>query len=265
LGDDEDERPGAFQETMSRFSRQSGGADDGGGRLGVRFFDCLHVDGRTLIDEPLRERLAVLERVVGAWRVPNVVTDDAGEAAAFLEGALAAGHEGVMVKGIESTYDAGRRGGSWKKVKPVITLDLLVLGAEWGHGRRTGWLSNLWLGARDPDGGPFVMVGKTFKGLTDDLLRWQTDRFLELEASREGIVVFVRPEVVVEVAIDGVQSSPRYAGGVALRFARVRRYRDDKRPDETDTIETVRSLLHGRERDREGGADGGRVEGDARP
>ena len=258
-GDDDGRQPDAFQETMSRFGRHRGDAERG---LVVRFFDCLHVDGRTLIDAPLSERLDVLDRVVGGWRIPNVVTDDAKAASEFLDGALAAGHEGVMVKGIGSAYEAGRRGGSWKKVKPVITLDLLVLGAEWGHGRRTGWLSNLWLGARDPAGGPFVMVGKTFKGLTDELLRWQTERFLELEESRDGIVVFIRPEVVVEVAIDGVQASPRYAGGVALRFARVRRYRDDKAAAETDTIETVRSLLHDRQR-RSGAEDGRGVEGNA--
>jgi DNA ligase-1 len=161
-----------------------------------------------------------------------------------LQAALDAGHEGVMVKALGSRYEAGRRGASWLKVKPVTTLDLVVLGAEWGHGRRRGWLSNLHLGARGDDG-EFVMVGKTFKGLTDELLTWQTERLQAIATSQEGIAVFVRPEFVVEIALDGVQRSPRYAGGVALRFARVRRYRDDKSAAEADTIDTVRSLLGG--------------------
>jgi DNA ligase-1 len=187
-------------------------------------------------------RAEVLDRVAGAWRVPNLLTDDPDAAASFLDGALARGHEGVVVKAATSTYEAGRRGSAWRKVKPVRTFDLVVLAAEWGHGRRRGWLSNLHLGARDPDGG-FVMVGKTFKGLTDALLEWQTAALLERETGRHGIVVEVRPDLVVEVALDGVQRSPRYAGGVALRFARVRRYRDDKAPDEADTIDEVRALL----------------------
>jgi DNA ligase-1 len=240
LGED-DERPDAFQDTMSRFGRQTGEAGSG---LVVRFFDVLHVDGRDLIDEPLSARLAVLEDVAGPWRVPGVVTGDVDEAAAFAEGALSLGHEGVMVKSLGSAYEAGRRGGSWRKVKPVRTLDLVVLGAEWGHGRRRGWLSNLHLGARDPsspDG--FVMVGKTFKGLTDALLAWQTERLQSLAVSEQGITVFVRPELVVEIALDGAQTSTRYPGGVALRFARVKGYRADKSPDETDTIDDVRALL----------------------
>jgi DNA ligase 1 len=163
-----------------------------------------------------------------------------------LDQALAAGHEGVMVKAVDSPYEAGRRGGVWRKVKPVRTLDLVVLAAEWGHGRRQGWLSNLHLGARDPDGG-FVMVGKTFKGLTDELLTWQTEQFKALAVDgTDQHVVPVRPELVVEVALDGVQRSPRYAGGVALRFARVRRYRPDKSPAEADTIGTVQAMLTGR-------------------
>jgi DNA ligase-1 len=170
------------------------------------------------------------------------VTASADEASAFLDGSLAAGHEGVVVKALESTYDAGRRGGSWRKVKPVLTLDLVVLAAEWGHGRRQGWLSNLHLGARGPDG-TFVMVGKTFKGLTDAILEWQTQELLAREIAREGIVVHVRPELVVEIALDGVQASTRYPGGVALRFARVRRYRDDKSADAADPIEAVQALL----------------------
>jgi DNA ligase-1 len=172
------------------------------------------------------------------------MTDDATEASSFLDAALAAGHEGVVVKEATSTYDAGRRGKAWRKIKPVITVDLVVLAAEWGYGRRQGWLSNIHLGARDPDGG-FVMVGKTFKGMTDAMLTWQTARFLELEQGRQRHVVELRPELVVEVALDGIQVSSRYPGGVALRFARVRRYREDKTAAEADTIDEVRKLLPG--------------------
>jgi DNA ligase 1 len=179
-------------------------------------------------------------------RLPSIVTADADEAERFLVDAVAAGHEGVMVKDLTAPYEAGRRGGSWRKVKPVHTLDLVVIAVEWGHGRREGWLSNLHLAARGPDG-EWVMVGKTFKGLTDELLRWQTERFLVLRigegTGRDRHVVHVRPEQVVEVALDGVQVSTRYPGGVALRFARVRRYRPDKTAAEADTIEQVRSLL----------------------
>jgi DNA ligase-1 len=237
---EDDERPDAFQSTMSRFGRQDGVA---GGGLVVRFFDVLHLDGLDLIDAPLSARLAALDALAGPWRVPGVVTSDVGAASAFAETALAQGHEGVMVKSVSSPYDAGRRGGAWRKVKPVRTLDLVVLGAEWGHGRRQGWLSNLHLGARDPDGGGFVMVGKTFKGLTDALLTWQTERLRSLAVEERGITVFVRPELVVEIALDGAQSSTRYPGGVALRFARVKRYRDDKAAHEADTIDDVRALL----------------------
>jgi DNA ligase-1 len=238
LGVGDGDRPDAFQETMSRFGRHDGRGDG----LAVWFFDCLHVDGVDLVDRPLRERAAALDRVAGPWRVPAVVTADAATADAFLADALRSGHEGVVVKAASSSYEAGRRGSAWRKVKPVLTFDLVVLAAEWGHGRRRGRLSNLHLGARDPAGG-FVMVGKTFKGLTDALLEWQTAALLERETARHGIVVEVRPELVVEVALDGVQRSTRYAGGVALRFARVRRYRDDKVPGEADTIEDVRALL----------------------
>jgi DNA ligase-1 len=241
LGVGEDERPDVFQDTMSSFGRHDGSA----ARLGVWFFDCMHLDGEDLLDRPLTERAAALDRVAAPWRVPSVLTDDPAEAEAFLAAALQAGHEGVMVKTAASPYEAGRRGQSWRKVKPVRTLDLVVLAAEWGHGRRQGWLSNLHLGARGSDGG-FVMVGKTFKGLTDELLRWQTEQILERETRRHGIVVEARPELVVEIALDGVQTSTRYAGGVALRFARVRRYRDDKDANEADTIEDVRALLAGR-------------------
>ena len=171
--------------------------------------------------------------------MPNLVTDDATAAAGFLDASLAAGHEGVMVKAIGSAYEAGRRGAAWRKVKPVRTLDLVVLAAEWGHGRRRGWLSNLHLGARDPAGG-FVMVGKTFKGLTDELLAWQTARLQELAVTSSAYVVEVWPELVVEIALDGVQASTRYPGGVALRFARVRRYREDKSAADADTIDKLR-------------------------
>ena len=237
----DDERPDLFQDTMSRFGRHDGA----GGGLTVVVLR-LPPPRRRRPDRPARwpsgPRSSTGWR--GRWRVPAIVTDDADGAAAFLDGAMAAGHEGVMVKAATSPYEAGRRGQAWRKVKPVRTLDLVVLAAEWGHGRRRGWLSNLHLGARDPAGG-FVMVGKTFKGLTDELLAWQTERLLELEVGRRGIVVEVRPELVVEIALDGVQASTRYPGGVALRFARVRRYRPDKAPHEADDIDAVRALLPG--------------------
>lgn len=240
-----DARPHAFQETMARFGTRSG---DAGAALGARFFDVLHVDGVDLLDVPLSERRAELERVTGAAAIPQVTTDDPEVAADFLADALATGHEGVMVKALDSPYEAGRRGKAWRKVKPVRTLDLVVLAAEWGHGRRQGRLSNLHLGALDPDGtygeaGGFVMVGKTFKGLTDALLAWQTDALQAIEARRTQGTVWVRPELVVEIALDGVQRSTRYPGGVALRFARVRGYRDDKSPADADTIDAVRALL----------------------
>ena len=237
---DEEERPGAFQETMSSFSRQNGVA---GASLGARFFDILHLEGDDLIDAPLSSRHEVLDNVVGAHAIPRLVTDDPEAAQAFTDDVLARGHEGVMVKAVSSVYEAGRRGAAWRKVKPVRTLDLVVLAAEWGSGRRRGWLSNLWLGARETDGDGLVMVGKTFKGLTDALLTWQTEQFLARRVSEEGHVVHVRPELVVEIALDGVQRSTRYAGGVALRFARVKRYRDDKSPAEADTIDAVRAML----------------------
>ena len=209
----------------------------------VRFFDLLHLDGSDLLDRALGERQAALDRVVGPLAVPRLVTADASEAQRFLAGALAAGHEGVVVKALASPYQAGRRGGTWRKVKPVRTLDLVVLAAEWGGGRRRGWLSNLHLGARSSDHKDgFAMVGKTFKGLTDEVLAWQTAALLAREVSREGHVVRVRPELVVEVALDGVQRSTRYPGGVALRFARVRRYRPDKAPAEADTLAAVVAL-----------------------
>ncbi|HEX3540941.1 MAG TPA: ATP-dependent DNA ligase [Acidimicrobiales bacterium] len=235
VGTGQGERPEMFQDTMSRFS--AGGPD-----LAVWWFDCLHLDGIDLLDRPWTERRHALERLAEDRSVPMVVTDEAQVGQAFLDAAVAAGQEGVVVKAVDSTYEAGRRGQAWKKVKPVRTFDLIVLAAEWGHGRRRGWLSNLHLGARSPDGGA-VMVGKTFKGMTDDLLRWQTDRLLALETGRDGIVVHVRPELVVEVVVDGVQVSPRYPGGVALRFARIRRYRTDKNADEADVITDLRAML----------------------
>jgi DNA ligase-1 len=218
----------------------------------VRLFDVLHLDGRDLLDEPLSVRRSLLEEVGGPWAVPSVITADVDEAQAALEASLAAGHEGVVVKDLRAPYEAGRRGGSWRKVKPVRTLDLVVLAAEWGHGRRRGWLSNLHLGALDdrpPGEGPpptrpgFVMVGKTFKGLTDVLLAWQTETFLAIAEDRGEHVVRLRPEIVVEIALDGVQRSTRYPGGVALRFARVRRYRDDKAVEDADPISAVRALF----------------------
>ena len=234
LGLDPDGNPLAFQDTMSA-----------GTLLRPFFFDVLHVGGTSLIDEPLHVRKAALaDAVPSALLLPTIDTDDPSLAERFGAQALAAGHEGVMVKALDSPYQAGRRGATWRKVKPVHTLDLVVLAAEWGHGRRTGWLSNLHLGARGDDGS-FVMVGKTFKGLTDELLRWQTEALsaLALGAAADGYVLHVRPELVVEVAVDGVQRSSRYPGGVALRFARVRRYRTDKSATDADTIERVRNLL----------------------
>ncbi len=241
---DEDGGPRPFQETMSRFGAE-------GAREAVLhpwFFDILHVDGRDLLDEPLSVRRHELERVAGEYRIPGEVTDDPETAERVSREALAAGQEGVVVKAIDSPYAAGRRGSSWIKVKPVLTYDLVVLACEWGSGRRRGLLSNLHLGARDPDGafgepGGFVMVGKTFKGLTDELLRWQTEEFQRIEVRRTPGTVWVAPTTVVEIAIDGVQRSTRYPGGIALRFARVKRYRDDKEAGEADTIATLRSLL----------------------
>jgi DNA ligase-1 len=238
-----DDRPFAFQDTMSRFGRSDADAITASGTvLRPFFFDILHLDGEDLLDEPLHRRLEALDEVAAAHRIPGVITSDPVEAEAFLASALAAGHEGVMVKDIDSAYQAGRRGKTWRKVKPVHLYDLVVLAAEWGHGRRKGWLSNLHLGARDPVDGSFVMVGKTFKGLTDELLTWQTAALLEREVAREGITVHVRPELVVEIALDGVQTSTRYPGGIALRFARVRRYRADKPVSEIDTIDSLRAL-----------------------
>ncbi|MBW0275658.1 DNA ligase [Nocardia sp. MH4] len=233
-------RPRPFQETMSRFATV--GEDARELLLHPYFFDCLHLDGVDLIDEPLRVRRAALARVAGAHVIPAVIAPDAEAAAEYYDDALAVGNEGVMVKALDAPYAAGRRGKAWQKIKPAHTLDLLVIGAEWGYGRRTGFLSNLHLAARDPETGEPVMVGKTFKGLTDELLRWQTAEFPRHQTHTDGHAVFLRPRLVVEIALDGVQTSTRYPGGVALRFARVLRYRPDKEPEQADTIDAVRAL-----------------------
>jgi ATP-dependent DNA ligase I len=243
-----DGRPQPFQVTGSRFGRS---VDVAAARtaqpLSVFFFDILHRDGVDLLDAPTSERTAALDDMVPAQnRVDRLVTSDPAAAGDFLEATLAAGHEGVMAKSLTASYEAGRRGAGWLKVKPVHTLDLVVLAVEWGSGRRRGKLSNIHLGARDPATGGFTMLGKTFKGMTDAMLDWQTVRFQELAVGpTDGSVMQLRPEQVVEVAFDGVQTSSRYPGGLALRFARVLRYRDDKGPDQADTIDTVRALHRG--------------------
>jgi ATP-dependent DNA ligase I len=211
--------------------------------LAVFFFDCLRCDGDDLVARPARERFATLADALPlGLAIPRIVTSDVAEGEAFLAGALAAGHEGVMAKALDAPYEAGRRGVGWLKIKRAHTLDLVVLGVEWGSGRREGWLSNLHLGARDPESGGFVMLGKTFKGLTDATLEWQTAEFLARETGRDAHIVHVRPELVVEIAFNDLQASPHYPGGLALRFARLKRYRPDKTAAEADTIETVRAL-----------------------
>jgi DNA ligase-1 len=241
-------RPLSFQETASRFARSAGDAPAASGEQpSIFLFDVLHVDGVDWLDRPNAERRATLEGLVTSARlVDRIVTADAREAQAFFDRMIALGYEGVVAKSISAPYEAGRRGASWRKIKPVLTLDLVVLAVEWGSGRRSGKLSNIHLGARDPAGGGFVMLGKTFKGMTDAMLEWQTRRFLELaDGPTDGYVVKVRPEQVVEIALDGLQRSSRYPGGVALRFARVVRYRDDKTAGEADTLETVRAIGSG--------------------
>jgi DNA ligase 1 len=233
-----DDGPAAFQHTVSQID-----SDAPPKGIVTFLFDVLQLDGDDLLDTPLQERAARLDAIAPELRIPGVLTSDPQEAQRVLEESLRAGHEGVVVKDAASSYAAGRRGKAWRKVKPVRTYDLVVLAAEWGHGRRQGWLSNLHLGARDPSSGEFVMVGKCFKGLTDELLEWQTKELLERETGRQGIAVLVRPELVVEIALDGVQSSTRYPGGVALRFARVKRYRPDKDSGEADKIDDLRTLL----------------------
>jgi DNA ligase-1 len=239
-----DGTPRPFQTTMRRFGR----------RLEVErvretlpltlvVFDLLYLEGASLIDRPYRERIALLDRAMPPRLiVPRLVTGDPEAGAAFLRQALDRGHEGIMAKALEAPYEAGQRGRRWLKVKPVRTLDLVVLAAEWGHGRRKGWLSNLHLGARDQATGEFVMLGKTFKGMTDEMLAWQTARLLELETARDGHVVWVRPELVVEVAFNDLQASPQYPGGLALRFARIKGYRPDKAPADADTMATLREI-----------------------
>ncbi len=240
----DDGRPHPFQTTMTRFGRRLE-VERARQTLAVTpvLFDLLYLDGTPLLDEPYRRRFETLAGVVPAPLViPRLITSSQPEAADFLARALERGHEGIMAKALDAAYEAGRRGRRWLKIKPARTLDLVVLAAEWGHGRRKGWLSNLHLGARNPAGGGFVMLGKTFKGMTDEILAWQTARLLELEAARDAYTVYVRPELVVEVAFNDVQTSPQYPGGVALRFARIKRYRQDKRAEEADTIDDVRKL-----------------------
>ena len=241
---DADGRARPFQETAARTaSRRDVAALRDEVPLTSYFFDLLHVDGDDLLDRPARDRFDRLEAVLPEdLVVPRLVTADEDAAADFFARTLDAGHEGVVVKALDAPYEAGRRGASWVKVKPRHTLDLVVLAVEWGSGRRAGLLSNIHLGARDPGTGGFVMLGKTFKGMTDAMLEWQTRRFLELETSRSSHVVHVRPEQVVEVAFDGIQTSSRYPAGMALRFARVLRYRDDKPAAEADTVDAVRGL-----------------------
>lgn len=240
-----DGSPYPFQATMRRFGR----------KLNVEqqrrllpltpfFFDCMYLDGEPLIDHPQSERFRLMESAIPACMVvPRQLCSDREAAAAFFQDVLRHGHEGIMAKSLNATYQAGRRGNEWLKIKPVQTLDLVVLAAEWGHGRRSGFLSNLHLGARDTENGGYVMLGKTFKGMTDAMLKWQTERLLELEDGRDSWTVHVRPELMVEIAYSDIQASPRYPGGFALRFARVKHYRPDKLPAEADTVETVRRLF----------------------
>jgi DNA ligase-1 len=240
----QDGRPHPFQVTMRRFGRK---LDVDASRrelpLSVFFFDCLLHEAQPLVDRGAGERHDLLREVLpSALVTPSLITKELEQAEAFYADALARGHEGVMAKALDAPYNAGRRGAGWLKVKRTRTLDLVVLAAEWGHGRRRGWLSNLHLGARDPATGGFVMLGKTFKGLTDGLLEWQTRELLAREAARDEWTVRVRPELVVEISFNDIQKSPQYPGGVALRFARVKGYRPDKRPEEVDTIDTVRAI-----------------------
>jgi DNA ligase-1 len=239
-----DGSPHSFQTTMRRFGRR---LDVGQLRaelpLTAFFFDVLFHDGESLVDNPLSDRLKRLDSVAASLGVPRIVTADLEEASRFRDDALARGHEGVMVKSLSAPYAAGRRGSAWLKVKEARTLDLVVLAVEWGSGRRKGWLSNLHLGARDPVTGGFVMLGKTFKGMTDEMLAWQTTELLAREVHRDGHIVYVRPELVVEIAFNDVQRSRQYPGGVALRFARVKGYRPDKSPADADTIDAVRAFL----------------------
>jgi DNA ligase-1 len=238
-------RPHAFQITMRRFGRRLK-VEELRAQLPLRafFFDCLRLGEESLADRSTRERFAALAQLLPqAVRVPRLVTASASAAREFYDAALAAGHEGVMAKALDAPYEAGNRGASWLKIKRAHTLDLVVLAAEWGHGRRSGKLSNLHLGALDSATGEYVMLGKTFKGLTDALLEWQTREFLAREVRRDALTVYVRPELVVEIAFSDLQASRRYPGGLALRLARVKRYRDDKGPVQADTMEAVRRIF----------------------
>jgi DNA ligase-1 len=226
-------RPLPFQDTMKRKS-------EAGGTLELSCFDILLADDQTMLGVPARERFAALAELAPAHAVPRIITADAAEAEAFYRDAVGKGHEGVMAKALDATYDAGNRGAAWLKIKRVLRLDFVVLAAEWGSGRRKGWLSNIHLGARN--GADFVMLGKTFKGMTDAMLEWQTAQFLAREVDRDGHIVYVRPELVVETAFNDVQRSSQYPGGLALRHARVVRYRDDKTAAESDTIDAVRAI-----------------------
>jgi DNA ligase-1 len=240
-----DGRPLPFQTTMRRFGRvQNVERMKQEIPLTSYFFDLLYLDGEALFDEPQRKRFNLLsDGVPSEVRIPQAITADENVVREFLQRSLEAGHEGIMAKGVDSRYVAGLRGFSWLKIKPLKTLDLVILAAEWGHGRRKGWLSNLHLGARDPQSGQFVMLGKTFKGLTDEMLRWQTERLLSLETHRDEWTVYVQPRLVVEIAYSDLQESPRYPGGLALRFARVRRHREDKSPSEADTIQRIQAMF----------------------
>jgi DNA ligase 1 len=243
-----DGRPRPFQVTMRRFGRK---LDVERLRESIPlqpfFFDCLYIADTAILDQPGEERIAALAEILPArLRVSRCVTADPREGEAFLEAALAAGHEGVMAKALDAAYEAGARGGAWLKIKPAMTLDLVVLAAEWGHGRRSGWLSNLHLGARAPGTGEFVMLGKTFKGMTDEMLAWQTVELQKLAVAAGGHTVHVQPKLMVEVAFNDIQASPHYPGGLALRFARVKRYRPDKRAEDADTLATVRAIFERR-------------------
>jgi DNA ligase 1 len=238
-------RPRPFQITMRRFGRRLD-VEKLRAELPIRafFFDCLRIEDSSMVERPTRERHRALTEAVGsALRIPRLVTSSEGEAQAFYDAALQAGHEGVMAKSLEAPYEAGNRGAGWLKIKRAHTLDLVVLAAEWGHGRRTGKLSNLHLGAANPSTGEFVMLGKTFKGLTDVMLDRQTRELLARETHRDAGTVYVRPELVVEIAFSDLQASVRYPAGLALRLARVKRYRDDKTAAEADTLDTVRAIF----------------------
>jgi len=244
LGSRSDGRPQPFQITMRRFGRQKDVATlQREIPLSPYMFDVLYLDGTSLIVQPYRDRVKLLSEVAPTAMIPRIQTNDAEEARAFFQASLANGHEGIMAKSLNAPYSAGQRGFHWLKLKEATTLDLVILAAEWGNGRREGWLSNLHLGARDPESGRFVMLGKTFKGLTDEMLRWQTQTLLSLETHRDASTVFVRPELVVETAFSDIQDSPRYPAGLALRFARVKRYRTDKTAVQADTIQTVMELF----------------------